>query len=76
MIEFIGIVASSIIVISFFLDGETKLRSFNILGSIIFVIYGVLIGSISIVFLNLVSTVVNLVKINKLKKDSKLRKSE
>ena len=76
MIEFIGIIASSIIVISFFLDGETKLRSFNILGSIIFVIYGFLIGSISIVFLNLVSTGVNLVKINKLKKDSKLRKSE
>lgn len=76
MIEFIGIVASSIIVISFFLDGEMKLRSFNILGSIIFVAYGVLIGSISIVFLNLVSTGVNLVKINKLKKDSKLEKSE
>ena len=69
MIELIGIMASVVIVISFFMNGESKLRTLNIVGSIVFVIYGVLIGSVSVVFLNAVSTVVNFVKIHRLRKE-------
>ena len=69
MIELIGIMASVVIVISFFMNGESKLRTLNIVGSIVFVIYGVLIGSVSVVFLNAVSTVVNVVKIHRLRKE-------
>lgn len=69
MIELIGIMASVVIVISFFMNGESKLRTLNIVGSIVFIIYGVLIGSVSVVFLNAVSTVVNFVKIHRLRKE-------
>lgn len=71
MIELIGIMASVVIVISFFMNGESKLRTLNIVGSIVFIIYGVLIGSVSVVFLNAVSTVVNFVKIHRLRKEKR-----
>lgn len=69
MIELIGIMASVVIVISFFMNGESKLRTLNIVGSIVFVIYGVLIGSVSVVFLNAVSIIVNVVKVHRLRKE-------
>ena len=69
MIELIGIMASVVIVISFFMNGESKLRTLNIVGSIVFIVYGVLIGSVSVVFLNAVSTIVNVVKIHRLRKE-------
>ena len=69
MIELIGIMASVVIVISFFMNGESKLRTLNIAGSIVFVIYGVLIGSVSVVFLNAVSIIVNVVKVHRLRKE-------
>lgn len=69
MIELIGIMASVVIVISLFMNGESKLRTLNIVGSIVFIVYGVLIGSVSVVFLNAVSTIVNVVKIHRLRKE-------
>ena len=69
MIELIGIMASVVIVISLFMNGESKLRTLNIVGSIVFIVYGVLIGSVSVVFLNAVSTIVNGVKIHRLRKE-------
>lgn len=69
MVEIIGVVASIIIVISFFMNGEKRIRIVNTVGSIIFAVYGFLLGSISILFLNIVSVVVNIIKIYKLKEE-------
>lgn len=49
--EAIGLVAGVLVMISYFYKGKA-LRIINILGSILFTIYGVMIGGLSIVLLN------------------------
>lgn len=66
MVELVGVIASMIIVVSFFMNGEKHIRTVNTVGSVIFAVYGLLLGSISIIFLNVVSVVVNIIKIYKL----------
>lgn len=50
--ESIGILASIIVLISFIAKGENKIRIINIIGALVFVIYGLLINSFSVWFLN------------------------
>lgn len=50
--EEIGTIASIIVLISFLCKSERKIRIINIIGALLFVIYGALIGSFSIWFLN------------------------
>ena len=69
MIELIGIIASVLIAASFFLDGEKFIRAVNTVGSVVFIAYGLLKGSFSVVLLNSISVVVNIVKIYKIKKE-------
>lgn len=69
MVEIIGIIASITVAVSFFMNGETRIRTVNIIGSAIFGIYGILIGSISIILLNAVSIIVNIMKIYKINKE-------
>ena len=69
MVEIIGIIASVMIVISFFMNGERRIRAVNMVGSIIFVVYGIWIGSISVAFLNTVSIIVNTMKIYNINKE-------
>ena len=71
MVEVIGIVASVMIVVSFFVNGEKTIRAANIAGSAVFIIYGVLIGSFSVIFLNSASIIVNTIKIYKINKERK-----
>lgn len=71
MVEVIGIVASVMIVASFFVNGEKTIRAANIAGSAVFIIYGVLIGSFSVIFLNSASIIVNTIKIYKINKERK-----
>lgn len=52
MYELIGVLASLIVLFSFVLNGEKAIRLVNILGAVLFVLYGVLIGSFSVWFLN------------------------
>lgn len=49
--ELLGTLASILVMLSYTVDG-IKLRIINIIGSIFFVIYGIMIGGISIVILN------------------------
>lgn len=51
-IEIIGIVASVFVLVSFVFKNQIVIRSINVIGSIIFVVYGVLIHSLSIWLLN------------------------
>lgn len=69
MVELIGVIASIVVVISFFMNGEKRIRKMNTVGSFIFGIYGILINSISIQFLNIVSVIVNIIKIYKLNQE-------
>lgn len=69
MVEIMGVIASVMVATSFFMNGERHIRAVNTAGSIIFVIYGILIGSISVAFLNAVSIIVNTVKIYKINKE-------
>ena len=73
MVELIGIIASVMIVISFFMNGERRIRAVNMVGSIIFVVYGIWIGSISVAFLNTVSIIVNTMKIYNINKEDNSR---
>ena len=50
--EKLGIIASIIILISFLTQDIKKIRIINIIGCILFVIYGILIDAFSVWFLN------------------------
>lgn len=66
--EWVGILAGIFIVVSFLMKGELKIRAVNIIGAALFVVYGFLIGSISVTFLNVVLFIVQVVKIYTYKK--------
>lgn len=61
--EWVGILAGLFIVISFLMKGEMKIRAVNIIGAALFVIYGFLIGSISVTVLNVILIIVQVSKI-------------
>lgn len=65
--EVIGVCASLIVLISFLLKGEEKIRIVNLIGAILFVIYGLLIHAFSVWFLNSVLVLVHLYKLIKFK---------
>ena len=72
MYEIIGVIASVIVLISFVMNGEKKIRIINIIGALLFVIYGVLINAFSVWFLNGALFFVHTYKLIKLtKKDNK-----
>lgn len=52
MIELIGILAGIFVLLSFISKEQKKIRCINIIGCLLFITYGILIKSISIVFLN------------------------
>lgn len=66
--EIIGTLASIIVLLSFLVAGEKRIRAVNIIGAIVFVIYGLLINAFSVWFLNGALTIIHLYKLYKLKK--------
>lgn len=67
--EWVGILAGLFIVISFLMKGEMKIRAVNIIGAALFVIYGFLIGSISVTVLNVILIIVQVSKIYNYRKE-------
>lgn len=67
MYEAIGILATLFVLGSFLVDGEKKIRRINIFGAILFVVYGVLIGALSVWLLNSALLVIHIYKLRKLK---------
>ena len=51
-IEILGTVASVLVLISFLMTNEFKIRCINIIGALVFVIYGLAISAFSVWFLN------------------------
>ena len=66
--ELIGTLASILVLISFLMKGEAKIRLVNIFGALLFVIYGIAINAFSVWFLNGVLMIVHLYKLVKLKR--------
>lgn len=56
-----------LILVGFLSSSEKKIRLFDMAGSILFVLYGALIGSLSNILLNGALVLVHLVKLRKLK---------
>jgi hypothetical protein len=52
VVELIGILATLFVLLSFLMKEETRIRKINIIGATLFVIYGLLIKSISVWLLN------------------------
>lgn len=76
MIELIGIIAAVLILISTMFPtmsfkGSVWLRSINIIGSIVFVVYGILLPAIATAIANAGIIVVNIVHICLLVKNKK-----
>lgn len=52
MIEGLGIVASVLVLISFLFNNAMAIRAVNVIGAIMFVVYGIAIDAFSVWFLN------------------------
>lgn len=65
--EVIGIIATLFIILAFLNKDVKKIRIFDIVGALLFILYGLLIKSFSTVLLNLVLTGVNIYQLYKLK---------
>ncbi len=66
--EIIGIVATLFIIASFLTKDLIKVRIVNLVGSVIFIVYGVLIHSWSTAILNVIMIIVHLVYLLRRKK--------
>jgi N-acetylglutamate synthase-like GNAT family acetyltransferase len=59
IVEWIGYIASSIILISLLMSSILKLRWINLIGSVVFAAYGYLIGSIPVMIMNMGIVAIN-----------------
>lgn len=59
-IEWVGYLASICIAISMLMKDIVKLRFMNLVGCLLFTVYGFIIGAYPVAILNLVTTFVNL----------------
>jgi len=66
MYEYIGYIASFLVLISLLMSSVKKLRWINLVGSITFAVYGFLIGSIPVAILNIGTVTVNIYYLSKM----------
>lgn len=76
VVELIGIIATVFIVVAFSMDGEKKIRILDLVGAVLFVIYGLLIKSFSTCLLNLILVGVQIYKLVKLQETIDEERSE
>lgn len=67
--EWLGILGTLFIILAFTLNGETKIRVFDMIGAVLFIVYGFTIGSFSTILLNVVLVVVQAYKLLRRKSD-------
>lgn len=65
MIELLGIIGTLCIVYAFTQNGEMRIRIFDTVGAIFFIIYGIGIHSFSTVILNIILVGVQVIKLIK-----------
>lgn len=64
-VELIGIVATLFVLLSFVYSGERKIRMTNIIGAVLFVVYGLLINAVSVWILNTALIAIHFYKLTK-----------
>lgn len=69
--EIIGLIATTFVLVSFLTSGERYIRAINIIGSFIFVIYGLMIGALSVWVMNGILFFVHIYKLYKLRPNPK-----
>ena len=60
MIEAIGIIASICVLVSFTFKKQKTIRCVNMIGCVLFVVYGILINAFSVIFLNVCTMLVHI----------------
>lgn len=68
--EVIGVIATLLVLASFVVTGEARIRMINIFGAVVFVIYGLLINALSVWLLNGVLVFVHIYKLVKYHKNT------
>ena len=70
-LEIVGWIATFVVIGSFLINDMLKLRSVNLIGATLWLLYGIIAGSFSIMFLNIVVMCIQVFKIKQLlnKKD-------
>lgn len=76
MVELIGIFATILILISMIhnsttIVGNIRMRIYNIIGSIVYIIYGIFIHSFSTILLNIIVIFIHIVNLYKIYKDGR-----
>ena len=71
-LELVGWVATFVVIGSFLVNDMIKLRSINLVGATLWLIYGIIASSYSIIFLNIVVMSIQIFKIKQLIKNKKL----
>lgn len=66
IIEILGYIASGFVIFSLLMTKILRLRILNLVGSLFFIAYGILLRSIPIILTNLSITIVNVVQLSKL----------
>ena len=69
LLEIVGWVATFVVIGSFLVNDMLKLRSINLVGATLWLIYGIIASSYSIMFLNIVVMSIQIFKINQLLKN-------
>lgn len=67
--EWLGILGTLFIIVAFTMNGETKIRVFDMIGAVLFIVYGFTISSFSTILLNVVLVVVQAYKLLRRKSD-------
>ena len=70
-LELIGWIGNFFVVISFLNNDTLKLRSYNLVGASLWLVYGIVAGSFSIIFLNVVVISIQIVKITQILRERK-----
>lgn len=65
--EVLGTIASIIVLISFLMKDEEGIRKVNIVGALVFTIYGLGIGAFSVWFLNGMLFIIHIYKLRKMR---------
>lgn len=67
-LEIVGWIATFVIIGSFLINDMLMLRSVNLIGATLWLVYGIIAGSFSIIFLNIVVMCIQVFKIRQLLK--------
>jgi hypothetical protein len=69
-VELVGYAASALIVVSLMMTSLLRLRLVNLVGSLVFAVYAILIGSIPVLITNVAITAINVHQLSRLRRDS------